>query len=172
MIQIQLQRTRRKGKAIVGKMTIPFSHIPLKEDEHDATVDTLENADYLIPAGTYHLARTWSPKFKKLLPLVEDVPDYSDTGVTGAPGANQQSVCDGESRGRSCPVDLAERYQQSQPPCRMRQGIRIHRGSIPEHSTGCILTDMTGQAMLDVLFNRIENYFSNEETFIQIEDRY
>ena len=128
MIQIQLQRTRRKGKAVVGKMTIPFSHIPLKEDEHDATVDTLENADYLIPAGTYHLARTWSPKFKKLLPLVEDVPD--------------------------------------------REGIRIHRGSIPEHSTGCILTDMTGQAMLDVLFNRIENYFSNEETFIQIEDRY
>ena len=112
MIQIQLQRTRRKGKAIVGKMTIPFSHFPVAEDEQDATVATLENADYIIPAGTYHLVRTFSPKFKKQLPLLEDVPDYSDTGVTGVPGANQQSVCDGESRGRSCPVDLAERYQQ------------------------------------------------------------
>ena len=128
MIRIQLQRTRRKGKAVVGSMTIPFSQIPVKDDEQDATVATLENADYIIPAGTYPLARTWSPKFKKLLPIVEDVPD--------------------------------------------REGIRIHRGTIPEHSTGCILTDMTGQAMLDVLFNRIENYFSNEEVFIQIEDRY
>ena len=51
-----------------------------------------------------------------------------------------------------------------------REGIRIHRGTIPEHSTGCILTDMTGQTMLDVLFNRIENYFSDEETEITIID--
>ena len=128
MIKILLQRTRRKGKAVVGKMTIPFSRFPVKDDEQDATVATLENADYIIPAGTYHLARTWSPKFKKLLPIVEDVPD--------------------------------------------REGIRIHRGSIPEHSTGCILTDMTGQAMLDVLFNRIENYFSDEETFIDVRDAF
>ena len=94
MIQIQLKRTRRKGKAVVGKMTIPFSRFPIKEDEQDATVATLENADYIIPAGTYHLVRTFSPKFKKQLPLLEDVPD--------------------------------------------REGIRIHRGSIPEHSKGCI----------------------------------
>ena len=128
MIKIQLQRTRRNGKAVVGLMTIPFSNIPIKEDERDATVATLENADYIIPAGTYPLDRTWSPKFKKLLPIVENVPD--------------------------------------------REGIRIHRGTIPEHSTGCILTDMTGQAMLDVLFNRIENYFSDEEVFICITDAF
>ena len=128
MIQIQLQRTRRKGKAVVGKMTIPFSHIPLKEDEHDATVDTLENADYLIPAGTYPLARTWSPKFKKLLPLVEDVPD--------------------------------------------REGIRIHRGSIPEHSKGCILVDMQGAALLDIVFNRINNYYEDEKVSLCITDAF
>ena len=126
MIQILLQRTRRKGKAVVGLMTIPFSHIPVKDDERDATVATLENADYIIPAGTYHLARTWSPKFKKLLPIVENVPD--------------------------------------------REGIRIHRGTIPEHSKGCILVDMRGSALLDVLFNRIENYFSDEEVSICITD--
>lgn len=128
MIQIQLKRTRRKGKAVVGKMTIPFSRFPIKEDEQDATVATLENADYIIPAGTYHLVRTFSPKFKKQLPLLEDVPD--------------------------------------------REGIRIHRGSIPEHSKGCILVDMQGAALLDIVFNRINTFYEDEEVFIQIEDRY
>ena len=128
MIQIQLKRTRQKGKAIVGKMTIPFSCFPIKEDEQDATVATLENADYIIPAGTYHLVRTFSPKFKKQLPLLEDVPD--------------------------------------------REGIRIHRGSIPEHSKGCILVDMQGAALLDIVFNRINTFYEDEEVFIQIEDRY
>ena len=126
MIQIQLQRTRRKGKAIVGKMTIPFSHFPVAEDEQDATVATLENADYIIPAGTYHLVRTFSPKFKKQLPLLEDVPD--------------------------------------------REGIRIHRGSIPEHSKGCILVDMQGAALLDIVFNRINTFYEDEEVSICITD--
>ena len=126
MLTLILTRTRQTGKAVLGKLVIPFSQIPLYEGEPDSRVNTLENADFIIPAGTYPLARTWSPKFKKLLPIVEDVPD--------------------------------------------REGIRIHRGTIPEHSTGCILTDMTGQSMLDVLFNRIENYFSDEETEITIID--
>ncbi len=126
MLTLILTRTRQTGKAVLGKLVIPFSQIPLSEGEPDSTVNTIENADFIIPAGTYPLARTWSPKFKKLLPIVEDVPD--------------------------------------------REGIRIHRGAIPEHSTGCILTDMTGQSMLDVLFNRIENYFSDEETEITIID--
>ena len=126
MIQIQLQRTRRKGKAIVGKMTIPFSHFPVAEDEQDATVATLENADYIIPAGTYHLVRTFSPKFKKQLPLLENVPD--------------------------------------------REGIRIHRGSIPEHSKGCILVDMQGAALLDIVFNRINTFYEDEEVFIDVRD--
>ena len=126
MLTLILTRTRQTGKAVLGKLVIPFSQIPLSEGEPDSTVNTIENADFIIPAGKYPLARTWSPKFKKLLPIVEDVPD--------------------------------------------REGIRIHRGTIPEHSTGCILTDMTGQTMLDVLFNRIENYFSDEETEITIID--
>ena len=128
MIQIQLQRTRRKGKAIVGKMTIPFSHFPVAEDEQDATVATLENADYIIPAGTYHLVRTFSPKFKKQLPLLEDVPD--------------------------------------------REGIRIHRGSIPEHSKGCILVDMQGAALLDIVFNRINTFYEDEEVSLCITDAF
>ena len=126
MLTLILTRNRQTGKAVLGKLVIPFSRIPIYEGEPDARVNTIENADFIIPAGTYPLARTWSPKFKKLLPIVEDVPD--------------------------------------------REGIRIHRGTIPEHSTGCILTDMTGQSMLDVLFNRINNYYEDEKVFIDVRD--
>ena len=39
--------------------------------------DTLENADYLIPALIYHVAVTMSPKFNRLLPVIEQVPGRS-----------------------------------------------------------------------------------------------
>ena len=126
MIKILLQRTRRKGKAVVGKMTIPFSRFPVKDDEQDATVATLENADYLIPAGTYPVERTWSPRFKKFLPLIENVPD--------------------------------------------RDGIRIHRGTIPEHSKGCILLDLAGMSNVNILFNQLEN--EDEKAQIEIMEEF
>ena len=119
MITIQLQRNRPTGKAVTGTLILPF-------EEGQRSAPTLENADYLIPAGTYPLERTWSPKFKKLLPLVEEVPD--------------------------------------------REGIRIHKGAIPEHSEGCILTDMAGMAYLDVLFNRIDKFYEDEKVQIEIMD--
>ena len=86
--------------------------------------DTLENADYLIPEGTYKVERTWSPKFKKFLPELIDVPD--------------------------------------------RYGVRIHRGSLPEHSRGCILLDLAGMSNLDILFNQLEIYGIDEEVFIDV----
>ena len=112
MLTIQMTRTRKSGNAVCGKMVLPFSSRPVYDrDEKDITIDTLENALYLIPAGTYPLKRTYSHKFKKMLPLVDEVPD--------------------------------------------RSGIRIHRGSIPEHSQGCILTDMYGQSTLDILLTAL-----------------
>lgn len=39
--------------------------------------DTLENANYLVPALIYKVAVTMSPKFKRLLPVLEQVPGRS-----------------------------------------------------------------------------------------------
>lgn len=39
--------------------------------------DTLENADHLVPALIYKVAVTMSPKFKRLLPVLEQVPGRS-----------------------------------------------------------------------------------------------
>ena len=106
---------------MTGTITLPF-------EEGPRSFPTLENADCIIPSGTYPLKRTWSPRFKKNLPLVEDVPE--------------------------------------------REGIRIHMGTKPEHSQGCILTDFACMAHMDVLFNRIEKhndeFEDHEEIRLQI----
>ena len=40
-------------------------------------IATIENDDYIIPAETYPIAVTWSPKFKRMLPIVLNVPGRS-----------------------------------------------------------------------------------------------
>ena len=82
---VQLIRNQPKANAITGRLVINGRWF----------CNTLERVGYQIPALCYHVAVTQSPKFKRLLPIVQNVPQ--------------------------------------------RTGIRFHRGTRPEHSTGCIL---------------------------------
>ena len=93
---IRLIRNEAKGNALTGRLVINGRWY----------CNTLERVGYQIPPLCYHVAVTMSPKFKRLLPLVQNVPQTGD-----------------KAKG-----DKA-----------MRQGIRFHRGTKPEHSTGCIL---------------------------------
>ena len=78
--------------------------------------NTLERVGYQIPALCYHVCVTQSPKFKRLLPLVTGVPRTPQSGY-----------------GTATPIGRANGAMG------YRQGIRIHRGSKPEHSSGCVL---------------------------------
>ena len=40
-------------------------------------IATIENDDFIIPCGTYPVRVTWSPKFKRMLPIVLNVPGRS-----------------------------------------------------------------------------------------------
>ena len=82
---IRLIRNQSQGSAITGRLVIDGRWF----------CNTLERKGYEILALCYHVAVTMSPKFKRLLPIVQNVPQ--------------------------------------------RSGIRFHRGTKPEHSTGCIL---------------------------------
>ena len=114
MRKITLVRKDPQGKAVPGIISFDLNEGPF-------SFQTLENADFLIPEGEYPIDWTWSPKFKKPLPEILNVPD--------------------------------------------RSGIRIHRGTLPEHSKGCILTDMAGMAHLQVFFNliQLENRYKDEK---------
>jgi len=66
MATIHLTRISREGKAVRGKMRV-----------NGRDIATLENADYIIPVGTYPVSVTFSPRFKRMLPLIGDVPGRS-----------------------------------------------------------------------------------------------
>ena len=101
---IKLFRNAPQGSAITGRLIIDGRYF----------CDTLERVGYQIPALCYHVAVTQSPKFKRLLPIVQNVPRL--------PIANS-------------PSPMASRLS----PIAYRTGIRFHRGTKPTHSTGCIL---------------------------------
>ena len=44
----------------------------------------------------------------------------------------------------------------------------MHRGSLPEHSKGCILLDLAGMTYVDTLFNQLDKYYEEDEK-VQIE---
>ena len=69
------------GKAVPGKLYRVSHYINkrtgLLVERLHPICSTLENADYLIPALIYKVQVTQSPKFKRLLPLLSQVPNRS-----------------------------------------------------------------------------------------------
>ena len=121
MLTITLTRNRRKSNGVFGTMVLPL-------EQGEFVADTIENADFLIPAGKYPLRLTWSPRFKKLMPLIDEVPE--------------------------------------------REGIRIHMGTKPEHSQGCVLVSYLALENLKVLFNQRKKWYEEDELQICIVDDY
>ena len=113
---IKLYRNKPQGNSITGRLVIDGRWF----------CNTFERKGYQIPALCYHVAVTQSPKFKRRLPIVQNVPrvPIANSGVP------EQSV--------DCWGALSE-ASNSPSPIAYRTGIRIHRGTKPEHSTGCIL---------------------------------
>ena len=126
---IRLIRNEAKGNAITGRLVINGRWFCY----------TLERKGVEIPALCYHVCVTQSPKFKRLLPLVTGVPSSVElcrmvqNGVESFPAE------------KTMLHNSTQLLHNSTQPlhkatlCAMRSGIRFHRGSKPEHSTGCIL---------------------------------
>ena len=64
---IYLYRNQPKGNALTGRLVINGRWF----------CNTLERVGYHIPALCYHIAVTQSPKFKRILPIVQNVPQRS-----------------------------------------------------------------------------------------------
>ena len=108
---IRLIRNEAKGNAITGRLVIDGRWF----------CNTLERKGYEILALCYRVQVTMSPKFKRLMPLVQNVP------------ASPKSSPKGKD------FNSDEKLPSIQGGAGGRQGIRFHRGTKPEHSTGCIL---------------------------------
>lgn len=147
---IKLIRNQPKGAAITGRLVIDGRFF----------CNTLERVGYEIPALSYHVAVTMSPKFRRLLPIVQNVPrlPIANSGVP------EQSVdCWGalsEASNRAKPVQY--------PAAECRTGIRFHRGTKPQHSTGCILVPTDKEKALTDLILNTQN--DHEEIILDVID--
>ena len=74
----KLIRQPANGKAVTGKLYWTSHYVNKRTGELVERLhflcDTLENLDYLVPALIYRIAVTQSPKFKRLLPILCQVP--------------------------------------------------------------------------------------------------
>ena len=118
--------SRVSSKAVPGKL-YRVSHYTNKRtgelvERLHYICDTLENTDYLVPALIYRVTVTQSPKFRRLLPCLVQVPG--------------------------------------------RSGIRVHRGTLPEHSKGCILVSPHCEQTLTARW--LSEQSAKEETRLEI----
>ena len=122
----KLIRKPADGKAVHGKLYYTSRYFNkrtgLLTERRHYICDTLENSDYLVPALIYKIQVTMSPKFKRLLPILCQVPG--------------------------------------------RSGIRIHRGTKPEHSLGCILVSPYMEQTLTARF--LSEQTAKEECRLEI----
>ena len=122
----KLLRQSAKDNAVRGKLYWTSHYINKRTGELVERLhyicDTLENADKLIPALIYRVQVTQSPRFKRLLPILCQVPG--------------------------------------------RTGIRFHRGSLPEHSRGCILVSAINEQLLTSRW--LDEQTAHEETRLEI----
>lgn len=72
MAYYKLIRKKPDGKAVHGNLYL-VQHSGLRE-RLTHICETLENADKLVPALIYRVAVTNSPKFKRPLPVLQQVP--------------------------------------------------------------------------------------------------
>jgi len=70
---LRLKRAPHSGAAVPGKLYLVTYNLIEEREEETFLCDTLENAAYLILPLIYRLTVTYSPKFKRLLPLVNQV---------------------------------------------------------------------------------------------------
>ena len=77
----KLIRHTPDGKAVPGKLYRTSHYVNKRTGELVERLhyicDTLENADYLVPALIYKVAVTQSPRFKRPLPILIQVPGRS-----------------------------------------------------------------------------------------------
>ena len=111
---IRLIRNHPQASAITGRLIINGRWF----------CNTLERVGYQIPAICYPVRVTQSPRFKRLLPIVQNVPQ--------------------------------------------RSGIRFHRGTKPQHSTGCILIPADKEKALTDFILQAQN--EHEEIILEVTD--
>ena len=77
-MKITVDRLWKKETYTIGKMAIDEKYFcnTLEDKERDLTKESKVFGRTAIPARTYRITMTYSPKFKRVMPLVNGVPQF------------------------------------------------------------------------------------------------
>ena len=151
---LKLIRNKANGSAITGRLVIDGRWF----------CNTLERKGYQILALFYPVKVTMSPKFKRLLPLVCGVPQSRSSGVP----LNSSSAASEHLNSKASKPSEPLNSKASEPRSPLRTGIRFHRGTKPQHSTGCILVPADKEKQLTDLILKTQN--NHEEILLEVID--
>lgn len=102
-MKIRLHRKYRKEGYTIGLLYVDGKRICETLEDRDrgmAQTDTLEDikrrkvkGETAIPTGTYQIALTFSPRFRKVLPLLLNVPGYEGVRIHSGNKASDTEGC-------------------------------------------------------------------------------
>lgn len=95
MIQIKVERYAFLSTYTIGRMLINGKYFcdTLEDQVRDLTSEKKVYSKTAIPAGEYEVRVTWSPKFKRNLPMLLGVPYFSGIRIHRGNKANDTSGC-------------------------------------------------------------------------------
>ena len=162
---LKLIRNKANGSAITGRLVIDGRWF----------CNTLERKGYQILALFYPVKVTQSPRFKRLLPIVNNVPRALPAFTEDSAHEYRESdTRSGGNKLRSTSTNDSEPYKINkisapQGQGGLRTGIRFHVGTRPEHSTGCILVpNRAVEKELTRLILKAQN--AHEEILLEVID--
>jgi len=101
-MKLTIKRLHKTDKCTIGEMAIDgkFEAYTLEDVERKEKVF----GKTAIPTGVYELTMTMSNRFKKMMPLLLNVPNYSGVRIHSGNTANDTEGCIllGQSRGVDC----------------------------------------------------------------------
>lgn len=102
-MEIKLKRIARKPSYTIGKLYVNNAYFcdtledrdrGLKQDMSLAEVQKIKVKDETaIPIGTYRILWTYSPRFKKMMPLIDNVPGFSGIRIHSGNTDKDTSGC-------------------------------------------------------------------------------
>jgi hypothetical protein len=94
-MNIEIRRIAHKETYTVGKMYIDGQYFcdTIEDKVRDLTREQKVYAQTAIPAGTYPVVLTYAPKFKKMLPWIQNVPHFTGILIHNGNTAQDSAGC-------------------------------------------------------------------------------
>ena len=92
---ILLKRIAPRDTYTIGKLYIDGQYIcdTCEDKVRDLSKEKKVYGETAIPYGTYKVSWTYSPKFKKYMPLIEDVPQFNGVRIHSGNTAKDSLGC-------------------------------------------------------------------------------